>query len=67
LRDVIGHDGEFEGRIDLASIFAKAQALLGIAHGDGCGNTVIAVDAHDTITLTGVSKARLHLTDFHVI
>jgi hypothetical protein len=30
------------------------------------GNTVISLDTHDTITLTGVLKAQLHAADFHV-
>jgi hypothetical protein len=34
---------------------------------DGHGNTVIALDPNDTVTLTGVLKAQLHGTDFHVV
>ena len=34
---------------------------------DGHGNTVIALDPDDTITLTGVLKAQLQVTDFHVV
>jgi hypothetical protein len=35
-------------------------------HDDGHGNTVIAIDAQDTVTLNGVIKAQLHASDFHV-
>jgi len=48
-------------------IFANAQAALNATHDDGHGNTVIAVDAHDSITLSGVLKAQLHAADFHVV
>jgi hypothetical protein len=48
-------------------IFSSAQAILNATQDDGHGNTVIAVDAHDTITLSGVLKAQLHASDFHVI
>ena len=37
------------------------------AHDDGHGNTVVSIDAHDTITLGGVLKAQLHVGDFHVV
>ncbi|HLX17205.1 MAG TPA: hypothetical protein VKS24_18625, partial [Bradyrhizobium sp.] len=48
-------------------IFASALAALNAAQDDGHGNTVIAIDAHDSITLNGVLKAQLHATDFHVV
>ncbi len=48
-------------------IFANALAVLNATHDDGHGNAVIAVDAHDSITLNGVLKAQLHATDFHVV
>ena len=48
-------------------IFANAQAALNATHDDGHGNTIIAIDAHDTITLDGVLKAQLHTTDFHIV
>jgi hypothetical protein len=47
------------------TLFATAQAALDATHDDGHGNTVI-VEGHDTITLTGVLKSQLHVTDFHV-
>jgi len=49
------------------SIFANAQAILNATQDDGHGNTVVALDAHDTITLSGVLKAQLHVSDFHVV
>jgi len=49
------------------SIFASALAALNATHDDGHGNSVIAVDAHDTITLAGILKAQLHASDFHVV
>jgi hypothetical protein len=48
-------------------IFANAQAAMDATQDDGHGNTVVALDPHDTITLTGVLKAQLHVTDFHVV
>jgi len=50
-----------------SSIFANAQAALKAAHDDGHGNLVIAIDAHDSVTLTGVLKVQLHASDFHVV
>jgi hypothetical protein len=49
------------------TIFANAQAALNAAQDDGHGNTVVALDAHDTITLSGVLKAQLQVSDFHVV
>jgi len=49
------------------SIFASAQAALNATQDDGHGNTVIAVDSHDSITLGGVLKAQLHAADFHIV
>ncbi len=49
------------------SIFADAQAALDATHDDGHGNTIVTLDAHDTITLGGVLKAQLHVGDFHVV
>jgi fibronectin-binding autotransporter adhesin len=49
------------------AIFANAQAALNATQDDGHGNTVVAIDAHDTITLSGVLKAQLHAADFHVV
>ena len=48
-------------------IFANAQAAFNATQDDGHGNTVVAIDAHDTITLSGVLKAQLHVGDFHVV
>jgi hypothetical protein len=50
-----------------ASLFANAQAALDATQDDGHGNAVIALDAHDSITLTGVTKAQLHQADFHLV
>jgi hypothetical protein len=50
-----------------ASTFATAQALLDATRDDEHGNAVIALDAHDSITLAGVAKAQLHQTDFHLV
>jgi FecR protein len=49
------------------SIFANLQAALNATHDDGHGNTVIAIDNHDSITLSGVLKAQLHPADFHLV
>jgi hypothetical protein len=48
-------------------IFANAQAAWTATHDDGHGNTVVAIDAQDTITLGGVLKAQLHVSDFHIV
>jgi hypothetical protein len=48
-------------------IFPSALAALNATHDDGHGNTVVAIDAHDTITLAGVLQAQLHASDFHVV
>jgi VCBS repeat-containing protein len=50
-----------------SAIFANAQAALNATHDDGHGNTVVALDGHDTVTLGGVLKAQLHATDFHIV
>jgi hypothetical protein len=49
------------------ALFADAQSALNATQDDGHGNTVVAIDPHDTITLSGVIKAQLHVTDFHVV
>jgi len=49
------------------SIFADVQAALNATHDDGHGNTIVSIDAHDIITLSGVPKAQLHGGDFHVV
>jgi hypothetical protein len=49
------------------AIFANAQAALNATQDDGHGNTVVTLDAHDTITLTAVLKAQLHTADFHFV
>jgi fibronectin-binding autotransporter adhesin len=48
-------------------LFADLQAALNATHDDGHGNTVVALDAHDTITLNGILKAQLHASDFHFV
>ena len=50
-----------------SQIFANVQAALNATQDDGHGNTVVALDAHDTITLSGVLKAQLHVSDFHFV
>jgi len=50
-----------------SSIFTNAQAALNATFDDGHGNTVVAIDAHDTIDLSGILKAQLHASDFHVV
>jgi hypothetical protein len=51
----------------VSAMFANAQAALSATQDDGNGNTVISLDAHDTITLAGIVKAQLHAADFHVV
>jgi hypothetical protein len=69
----IGHDtvAHFDPAHDVLQLgawaFAKPQAILDVTQDDGHGNTVITPDAHDTITLSGVLKAQLSLTDFHTV
>jgi len=48
-------------------LFANLQAALNATHDDGHGNTVVALDAHDMITLNGVLKAQLQASDFHFV
>jgi hypothetical protein len=48
-----------------SQLFANVQAALNATQDDGHGNTVITLDAHDSITLSGVVKAQLHANDFH--
>ena len=49
-----------------SQLFANVQAALNAAHDDG-HNTIIALDAQDTITLNGIIKAQLHASDFHFV
>jgi VCBS repeat-containing protein len=49
-----------------SQMFATTQAILDATRDDGHGNAVIALDAHDTITLAGILKAQLDLVDFHL-
>lgn len=48
------------------NIFADAQAVLNAAQDVG-GNVVIALDANDSITLAGIHKADLSVSDFHLV
>jgi hypothetical protein len=50
-----------------SQVFANLQAALNATHDDGHGSTVIALDAHDTITLNGILKAQLQASDFHFV
>ena len=43
---------------------ATASQVLSQTH-DSSAGAVIAVDAHDTVTLTGVTVAQLHASVFH--
>ena len=52
--------------LELKAPFANFQALLSATHEDGYGNSVITLDAHDTITLSGVAKAALNQADVHL-
>ncbi len=62
------HPGEDIVRFDHA-IFADASSLLSHMIDDGLGNTIIAVDASDTVTLQNVPIATVqqHLSDFHIV
>jgi FecR protein len=68
----VGHENvnNFHPEIDVLQfspgLFATTQAILAAIRDDGHGNAVIALDAHDTITLAGISKAQLSPTDFHL-
>jgi hypothetical protein len=50
-----------------SSVFATVQAALDAIHDDGHGNASITLDAHDTITLTGIHKIQLSTVDFHIV
>jgi hypothetical protein len=50
-----------------AAQFASLQAVMDATRDDGHGNAVVTLDAHDSITLAGVSKVQLHTTDFHLV
>jgi hypothetical protein len=69
----VGHDtvANFHPTADTIqfgnALFATAQAALNATLDDGHGNAVIALDANDTITLANISKAQLHVGDFHVV
>jgi hypothetical protein len=47
-------------------IFASAQAVLNATHDDNHGDAVMALNGHDTVSLSDVHKALLHIGDFHV-
>ena len=49
------------------SVFGNAQAAFDASHDDGHGDTVITLDAHDSVVLGGIAKAQLHVGDFHVV
>jgi hypothetical protein len=69
----VGHDTltDFHPATDVLqfgnALFTNAQAALNATQDDGHGNTVITLDAHDAITLSGVLKAQLHTADFHFV
>jgi Ca2+-binding RTX toxin-like protein len=68
-----GHDTVFDfvAGTDLIviddSIFANFAEVLDHAADDGQGNTIIAVDAANSITLNNVIKANLSVADFHFV
>ena len=68
-----GHDHitDFTSSADIvelsSTIFTDAQAAYDATVDDTFGNTVITVDASNSITLDGVVKAQLALTDFHIV
>ena len=55
--------------LDHTAFSGDVNALLAATQDDGNGNTVITVDANDTITLQHVLKTQLaaHASDFHFI
>ncbi len=48
-------------------IFASAEAAFNATQDDGHGNAVVNLDGHDGVTLNGVLRAQLHVSDFHVV
>jgi hypothetical protein len=68
----VGHDvvTDFHPASDLLQlggpIAAMVQAALNATHEDGHANSLLALEAQDPITLTGVLKAQLHASDFHI-
>jgi Ca2+-binding RTX toxin-like protein len=62
------HAGEDVVEID-HTIFADFSALAAQAADDGLGNTIITVDAGNTITLVGVTTSILqqNQSDFHFV
>ncbi|BAQ16726.1 FG-GAP-like repeat-containing protein [Methyloceanibacter caenitepidi] len=56
-----------EDLIEFASgLFVDQAAVLAATADDGLGNTVVALDANNTVTLEGVLKAQLDQDDFVV-
>jgi len=51
------------------TIFTDAAAVLAATHDDGNGNTVITVDANNSVTLHNTTQAQLaaHQSDFHFV
>jgi hypothetical protein len=49
------------------STFANTQAILNALHDDGHGNTVTAVNDHDSTVWSSALKAHQHAADFHFI
>jgi hypothetical protein len=50
-----------------SAIFADAQTALAHATDDGLGNTVITVDANNTVTLQGIAATNLQLSNFIIV
>ena len=46
------------------SVFADFAAVQSHMANDGFGNTVITLDANDTMTLQNVTVSQLHASDF---
>jgi Ca2+-binding RTX toxin-like protein len=60
------HSGEDILQFD-HTLFTDAATALANATDDGNGNTIITVDANDTVTLHNVTTAMLHLDEFHIV
>ena len=62
------HSGEDIIQFDHTN-FANTAAVIAHLADDGLGNSVITLDANDTVTVQGVTSATLqqHLSDFHFV
>ena len=62
------HSGQDVLQFD-AAIFSSVSDLISHAHDDGHGNSILSLDANNTVTIQDVSLAVLqqHLSDFHIV